>query len=261
MTDLTTRRRTRPTSLAVVRLALAAGLMLVAPLGPAAAQTVDYGRCLDMAQSDPERARDQAARWAALGGGAPARHCAAIALIGLGADRLAAEELTIIGSTPGEISIDDRVAALLLAGDLWLSLDVTGAARQVYSAAATLAPENPGPLIGLARADGAEEDWAGAVTRLDQALTVAPRSAEALTLRAAAYRRLGEVIPALQDSTYATELAPRAALAWFERGAAELAVGETRAASESWLMASRLDPEGVAGDLARTNLQRLAIGE
>src|ERR1700761_3909256 len=42
-----------------------------------------YERCLDLAHSDPQRAFAEADAWRNLGGGFPAQHCAAVALVGL----------------------------------------------------------------------------------------------------------------------------------------------------------------------------------
>lgn len=242
-------------------LAAAAALLAFTPPPGALAQTEDYAACLQSAEVDPAATRDRASRWARLGGGAPARHCAAIALIGLGADEMAARELTELGSAPGALPAADRASALILAGDLWMAVGAPEAARKAFRGAESLTPEDPRALIGVARVEAALQNLPGAVRLLGEALSLTPDNPEALTLRAAAQRRLGRPEAALTDARRATDLAPRAALAWFERGAAEFAAAAYAEAKDSWLRASALDPEGVAGEMARTNLQRLLLVE
>lgn len=227
------------------------------PPSPAAAQTADYETCLLRAKENPEKARSEAMSWAALGGGAPARHCAALAAIGVGADRIAAEELTELATAPGGLPAADRFSALMLAGELWLSVGIPDLASETYERAAKLDLESPAPAIGSARAAAAREEWIAVFRHLGDALRRAPDHPEALTLRAAAHRATGEPQKALDDAVLATELAPDVALTWFERGAAEMLLDAPQAAERSWLRAAELDPQGVAGDLARVNLQKL----
>lgn len=224
-----------------------------------------YGACLDRAQRDPAGAREAAAQWEALGGGSRARHCAAIALIGLGAEGRAAMLLTEIGSEAADLGVEDRLSALDLAGSLWFRLGRPDAARQVYRAGVQLDGAAREPRIGLARAAAAQEDWLEAIDALAPVIAAAAASGgadpEALTLRAAAFRAGGDPQAALVDARTAVQAAPNAPLAWFEKGAAERALGQPDAARESWISASILDPDGAAGDLARLNLQRLELGE
>ncbi|MEL6978488.1 MAG: tetratricopeptide repeat protein [Pseudomonadota bacterium] len=221
-----------------------------------------YERCLERARSDPDRAREEAAQWRAAGGGALARHCGAVALIGQGAEWEAARILTELGSTPGSaLSADARASMLRLAGDLWLRLDQPDLAAQCFDAALGLRPGDRDGLVGAGRAAAALGDMSAAERRLTEALIAAPEDAEARTLRAAARRLQGRYGEALEDATRATTGAPQAALAWFERGAAERALGRDDAARESWIRASSLDLEGPAGDEARFGLQRLDAAE
>lgn len=255
------RRAWRRAVVAATMMSIVATSALVGSSRPSAAQTRVYAECLEAAQTDPARGRERAMQWAAIGGGAEARHCGAIALIGLGAHRMAAEELADIATARNTLSREDRFAALLLAGDLWLSTNASSLAEEAFERAQALGPNEAAPWIGLARAAAARELWADAISHLDSALFAKPDDPEALTLRAAAHRRRGDASSALADATLATATAPTAALAWFERGAAELALGDRVGAEQSWLRAVELDLDGVAGDLARTNLQKLLLAE
>lgn len=226
-----------------------------------AAESGRYEACLDAAQIDPTAARERAAQWEAAGGGAYARHCAAIALIGLGAGREAAKILTDIGSGPSStLTAGDRAGMLRLAGDLWLRLGQHNLARRCFETALSLTAGDRDSLIGAARAAAAEGAYGDAEVHLSTALDGDGADPEALTLRAAARRALGRPSDALADAEAATQVAPGSALAWFERGAAERKIGRDAAARESWLRASELDFSGPAGDMARLGLQRMAHG-
>lgn len=234
--------------------------LLAALSATAQADPDRYRECIALVNENPDKARETAAQWAATGGGGLARHCAAIALIAQGAELAAAEELTRLGAEGGGIGEADRVSALMLAGDLWLRNGQTTLAGKVFERAALLAPDAPDPLVGQAKAAAAEQSLQEADALLTAALELDPNDAEALTLRAAARRSLGDPAAALVDAQSATERAPDAALAWFERGAAERGLEAKDAARESWLRAIALDPDGEAGELARVNLQRMELG-
>ncbi len=243
--------------------ALCVGVLTAAPA--ATAQSSQYQDCLAQAETEPAAARETAAQWEAIGGGVPARHCAAVALIGLGAEIRAAEILTEIGSGESDLPAADRVSALTLAGDLWLRNGQGLLARQSFGAALVIAPKSRDGRIGLARVAALESDFGRAIEVLSKvvadegAIGGTATLAEVLTLRAAAFRASGDPQSALNDAELATGSAPNEPLAWFERGAAERALGQRDDARESWLRASMLDPYGAAGDLARLNLQRLEV--
>ncbi|MEO1330916.1 MAG: tetratricopeptide repeat protein, partial [Pseudomonadota bacterium] len=157
-------------------------LVAIAAAVPAAAQSERYRECLEQARDQPARAREAAAQWRALGGGAEAKHCAAIALIGMGAERHAAILLTEVGTESGALSAADRAGALLLAGDLWLRLERIDLAEQSYDRALTLSPSDPEAMIGLAKAKARPGDYAAAEALLTRALDVRPLDPQALIL-------------------------------------------------------------------------------
>ena len=72
-------------------LALAVGIA-----GSAAAGT--YDDCVALAGADPARGEAEAQRWAQAGGGTPARHCRALALLAQGAGRRAAGLMVAIAA-------------------------------------------------------------------------------------------------------------------------------------------------------------------
>lgn len=255
--------RRRPIlSVVAVGLALfAAGVHAQTAAEDEAQRRQRYEACIDLAQTNADGAREEAARWQAVGGGAQARHCAAIALIAQGAEREAAEILTEIGSNPTSgLQNADRVSMLTLAGELWLQLGRHKLASLSFDQALAVSPENRVAGIGAAHAAAA----LGAHEKADKALSVLiakrPDDAEALTFRATARRLLGQNQTALEDATAATLLRPDSAPAWFERGAAERALGRDAEARESWINAAMLDLTGQVGEDARHALAILDAG-
>lgn len=225
----------------------------------ASAADKEYEDCLAQTQTAPEAARERAAQWENTGGGSKAKHCAAIALIAMGAERRAAILLTEIGGEGVDLSEQDRAGALKLAGEIWLRVDQPKMAMKTFERAHKLATPTLETRIGLARAYAEQEEWKKALAELDAALTLDPLDVEAMVLRAATYRSLDDPEAAMLDAARATDLAPGSPLAWFERGAASRAKGEKDAAEKSWLNASMLDPTGPVGDMARFNLQKMIL--
>lgn len=247
--------------MASVLLALGPNAATQASADDADARQKRYEDCITLARTDAEASRREAARWEAIGGGAQARHCAAVSLIALGAPREAAEILTEIGSRGNSrLGADDRVSMLSLAGELWLQLGQHQLAKRCFEVALKIKPSYRTSLIGAAHAAAGLGDHAAAEKHLTNQLKRDAKDVEALTFRASALRLQGKPKRALADATSATKLFPDNALAWFEKGAAERALGQDETARKSWLNAAMLDLVGQVGDDARHGLAILDAG-
>jgi len=235
-----------------------AALVVLAAASPAlAAEVRDYDACVALIDKAPERAREEAARWERFGGGDAAIHCEALALAAMGATVNAAEkmdELARHGALPDEA----RAEVLGQAADLWRAAGQTDAANVSINQAITLAPRNAALLELRALLAAGDEDWNGALVDLDSALSIEPGNAQRLSLRAAARRRLGDLDKARADAEAAVKADPKLAAGWFELGAAQAELGETEAAQKTWLEAIRLDPDGATGGMARMSLEKMA---
>lgn len=241
------------------RIIAAAAFGVALAAGPAAAVT-DYQTCVTLAGSDPERAEAEAARWAAAGGGSAARHCRALAMLALGADRSAAELLSAIAAEDRTLPAQVRADMLVEAGEIHLGLGDIEAGRAAAARALKLAPD-PRPALTLsARLEAEAGNWQGAVAELDRALARGEPSADILVLRASARRRLGQLVAARADLAWAEELAPDDPALWLERGALEADSGDRDAAREALLKAISLDREGPVAEAARLRLQRMEAG-
>jgi len=236
-------------------------IVVAAGLAMPAAAVEDYDSCVSLVAADPARAEREAGDWARFGGGgAPARHCYALALIAIGAPIRAADELVATASE--EPGLDDSARADLLAqaGELLVEADDDLIAALVAEQAVRLAPSS-GRALGLRAAVRLRAgDVRAALRDLDEAIKAGPPTGRLLTLRAACHRRLGSTTAARADGLYAVEIAPDHAPAWIELGRAEAKLGDRPAARQSFLRAIELDRGGKLGQTARTALQRMEAG-
>jgi Tfp pilus assembly protein PilF len=89
-------------------------------------------------------------------------------------------------------------------------------------------------------------DPAGALTLVEQALTLAPRDPVALTTRGGIFREMGRLRDAVLSCDAAIAAAPEHAPAWLERGFVMTAGGSIDAAYDCYARAAALDPATAA---------------
>ncbi|MDD9878940.1 MAG: hypothetical protein OXR84_16020, partial [Magnetovibrio sp.] len=154
---------------------------LVALAGPAlpgfaraaepAAAAGRYHACLAKADKDPKDAFEDAIQWRDEGGGPPAEHCAASALIVLGLFADAARRLEDLAQ---RIKEDAAFKGQILgqAGQAWLMADNAGRAEAVATAAIGLRPGDIELLIDRAQARAQLADYKLAVADLNAALAL-----------------------------------------------------------------------------------------
>lgn len=237
-------------------LALATGISAVAGL----ADAEPYDDCIALVATDPARAEIEAQRWVEDGGGAPAWHCQALALLAQGAERHAAELIVELATDDRTLPDEVRSDMLIEAGEIYLGLGEIAMGHSVASRALQLAREPRAALTLSARLKAEEDKWNGAVSDLDRALARGEPDAELLVLRASARLHLGERVAARGDLLWATEIAPDLAAVWLERGTLEAASDDRDAARAAWLKAIELDRDGIVGEAARLRLQKMEAG-
>src|SRR5690606_2487553 len=93
-----------------------------------------HGQCLAQAVAEPEAALDAAFDWQAAepAAAAAARHCAAVALIGLGAYAQAATELEALAALAPDPTPEGRAALLAEAGNAWVLADQLTRALEIF---------------------------------------------------------------------------------------------------------------------------------
>lgn len=223
-----------------------------------AAQAARYARCLKLAKLRPAAGESFAAAWQHQGGGHPAWHCRAVALFGLKRYREAAGSFDALARAMAQAPASLRAGVLDQAGQAWLLAGDPVRAYADCGAAAALRPGDPELLIDEAETAAAASNYSRAVEALDQVLKANPKRLDALIYRAAAYRALHRLAPALDDIRKALAEAPHSVPALLERGNIRLLGGNLAGARDDWTRVARLSPESAAGRAARANLARLA---
>ncbi|WP_424813871.1 tetratricopeptide repeat protein [Roseococcus sp. YIM B11640] len=229
------------------------------PEMPRIADGPDYDRCLQLLRNDPEEAMRFAQAWDATGGGDGARHCIALASIGLGEPERAAERLERLGNGTRAGAVA-RAAVFGQAAQAWM---MAGDANRAYGAATialTLSPEDPELLVDRSVVLAALRRFTEALQDLDAAIAIEPERAEAWVLRAAALRRLDRADQAMQAVDRALTLAPDNVEGLLERGIIRQLKGDVANARQDWRRAIELAPDSMAADLAQQNLELSEMG-
>jgi tetratricopeptide (TPR) repeat protein len=217
-----------------------------------------YDRCMRLAREKPEAGRNQAREWQKNGGGHPADHCLAVALIGLRQYKEAANRLEALGQAMVRAPESLRAEVFDQAGQVWMLAGDPGRAYAAAGLALELRPDDPDLLLDRAEAAGAAGWYDKAVPDLDRVLKGNPSRAEALIYRAAANRALDRLDLALDDITQALKFAPNSIPALLERGNIRSLRGDAEGARLDWERVVTASPGSPAATAAKKNLERLA---
>ncbi len=231
--------------------------------GALAARRADaerYAQCMTQVETSPKDAFDTADAWAALGGGEPAKHCAAAALMKLGFPADAAARLEALAKATTR---DDDVRAHMLdqAGVAWGEAKDWERANAAQSEALKLAPAAVDLWISRARTRARALNYGLAADDLSEALKRDPDNVEALTLRASAYRYMDAPDLARQDLDKALKLDPANPEARLESGIVHRLQGQPDRARRDWREALLAAPEDspILEDIRR-NIELLELG-
>ncbi len=255
---------------------LSVGVMLLALIGPAAAQkpatkpvqrplalsgteATRYENCLRTSTQDPLQAHEMARTWVEQGGGLAARHCAAVAMIRYGRPDYAAPDLEDLAAEAAVRRGDLAPDLYAQAAQAWLLARHASRALPLQTEAVKRRPRDADLLIDRAMIHLALKHFWEAVDDLNLALEIAPRRSDALVSRAAAYRHLGTADLAAEDIARALALRPDAPEALAERGAIRAMRGDKPGARADWLRVLSLDPESGAGEQARAGLEEIDV--
>ncbi|MCB2107783.1 MAG: hypothetical protein KDE14_08795 [Rhodobacteraceae bacterium] len=217
-----------------------------------------YATCLDMARAYPEQGLEFAGKWIGLAGGEPAKHCRAVALIGLDEFAEAATSLEDL-ARESKRAPDIRAGLLAQAAQAASMGGDTERAYADQSAALQLAPEDADLLIDRAMTLADAKNYWEAIDDLNAALTIRGDDADALAFRASAYRMVSADDLALEDAERAVVLAPANVNALLERGILYRMSGRDDDARRDWIKILELAPDGEPARLARENLEKLDV--
>jgi len=212
-----------------------------------------YDECLGLLRQDPEGALSFAESWEAAQGGEGAKHCAALALLGMGETEKAAERLELLGRNSAG-SATARAAIFAQAVQAWMLANQSGRAYAAATMGLTLVPADLDLMLDRAVALGTLGRFADALEDLGRVLDADPERAEAWVFRAAALRHLDRAEQAGAAVDRALRLAPENAEALLERGIIRQLRGDVRGARADWERAIEVAPDSAAADLAQQNL-------
>jgi len=235
--------------------------MLLAASGAGAA--VDHERqyrsCLALVHSKPEDAFESALAWRDQGGGAPAEHCVALALLGMGKHAQAAARLEALADGLGPAGKVPPSAVLAQAANVWLLGGEPERALAAIDRALALEPGRAPLLVDRARAMGELGRHAEALADLDRAVGLDPRDDDALAFRASALRHLGRLDEALVSADRALAANPDNASARLERGLVRMQMADLAGARTDWLETATRHAGTPAGDAAQSMLEELDL--
>lgn len=223
-----------------------------------ASDSAHYRTCLTAASgTNPAFALGDAEGWAKSGGGIPARHCAALALVGL---KRYGEAGTLLDKLAADRAVPDvgfRAELFDQAGNAWLLAGDGAKAVQSFSAALALSADDADLFADLARAQAMRKDWHEVDLDLNAALQLQPRRADLLVLRASARRALKRYGDARSDIAAALKLKPNDPDALMESGLLRRQVGDIGGARRDFEAVLKAVPTGAAARDAKDNLYAL----
>lgn len=223
-------------------------------------RAADYDACLQAALVDPEATFEKALKWRDLGGGAPARHCAAVAVYALGHFKEAAARFEAIVHEEKNLPAKLQASLLSQAGHAWRNAGENERAASALGAALKHDPDNLDALIERSLMRAAAKQYWEAIDDLNQVIDLRPNDADALVLRASVYRDLESIELAGDDVARALTLDPAHAGALLERGTEKRLQGDAAGARADWLKVLTLAPEDTpVAEAARRDLEALDV--
>lgn len=238
---------------------LFAVLLLLPSLALAQAQdAATYDKCLAQARKDPAEGFETGSSWRDHGGGVPAEHCVAIALIGLKQYGEAATRLEKLAAKMVRESDALRAEVLSQAAEAWSEGGQPKNAESDLTEAIKLAPKNAEYLVNRSAARAQHQDYKNAVDDLNKALAQGPR-ADALAYRASAWRYLNDLKQARADADASVKLDPGLIAGWLELGNIKRLSHDDAGARRAWLKVIELAPDSAAADDARDNIATLDV--
>ena len=225
------------------------------PFGSAA----PYQACVAAVDVKADDAFEKALIWRDHGGGLPAEHCAALALIALDEPGEAASRLDALARRLDAGTAADRASLLAQSGNAWLLANQLENAEAAFSAALKLTPRDAEIWTDRARTRAARQDWTNAEADLNTALSYDAKHPEIYVLRASARQAQGNKTGYKADIDAALRLDPTFPDALVERGAMKAEAGDAPGARADWLQVLLKAPDSPAADSVRRRIEALEV--
>jgi len=218
-----------------------------------------YQACVAAVDKKADDAFELALTWRDHGGGVPAEHCAALALIALDEPGEAASRLNELAQRPDAGTEKERAAILTQAGNAWLLASQAENAENAFSAALKFAPRDAELWADRGRARAARQDWQNAENDLSAALAYDKTHAEIYVLRASARHAQGKIAGYKADIDAALSLDPTFPEALMERGGMKMDAGDAVGARADFLQVLLRAPDSPAADIVRKRIEALEV--
>ena len=242
---------------------LLAGSLFLITIFPADAAEIDhqqeYQACMTLTRERPEEAYSSGLAWYKQGGGIPARHCLAVALLQLHQYDEAASRLERLATDLGTARTALLGGILMQAGQAWYLAGRPDKAFKLQSTLLDLAPDDPELWVDRAVTLMELEKYDAALADLDEAIRRNPGLVEAHTYRAVTLRQLDRLEDAAREVDTVLELAPLDPDALLERGILRQYQGDLDGAREDWLQVIKLAPDSRAAAAARGRIEEMDV--
>ena len=235
---------------------------------PSAADAAGYRACIAEVERSAHRGFEYAIGWESLGGGDPARHCVAVALMRLGHHEVAARRFEELARV---INADAAVKADLLgqSGQAWLRAENPTAALAVLDAAISLDDRNPEIFTDRAQAHAEGGDMGPAIEDLSRRRRTARRPGRFNWIPNLPMHECSALVPTGRPArrgwpcrtwswrSLGTRPIRKQGTALLERGILRGRAGDDAGARADWLRVIEVAPDGPAATAAQANLERM----
>jgi tetratricopeptide (TPR) repeat protein len=218
-----------------------------------------YQACMLLVERAPNDALESAVAWEKKGGGDAARHCQALAYIGLKQYEDGALTLERIAQTMPQVKANLAAALFGQAALAWTEADNLQLALHDTNEGLKLQPKSVDLLVFRAKIYGNSGEFFDALDDLNAANDLDPKRADILILRATAYRHLENTDLARDNIELALKADPDNPDALLEHGIQLLAAKDQNAARAEWLRVLQVAPNSGAAEDARKNLEAIDI--
>jgi tetratricopeptide (TPR) repeat protein len=218
-----------------------------------------YAACMVLVDRDPPAALESALEWEKQNGGDAARHCQALALIGLQRYDDAALMLEKIAQTLPQVKAPLASEAFAQAGYAWRLAGKDQLALHDFNEGLKLDPQNVELLVDRANLYGESGMFFEALDDFNAAVDLAPDRPDIYVFRASTYIDLDELDLASDNLDKALGLAPDFPEALLQRGRLRALQGDAEGARQDLMRILEIAPRSAAADAAQRQLEKLDI--
>jgi len=216
-----------------------------------------YAECVKLVDNDPKEAFETAQIWGAKGGGAAARHCAALALNAQKDYEGAALELELMVDLLTDGDGPRPADGLAQAANAWLLAGKLDKALERIEEALILEPNDIVFIEDHIRILAAANQWQSVVEEVEKALTLVEDDADLYVRYAAALRHLNRLDEAKSALAEAFILDGGSAAGLLEQGLLLERTGDPAAAKKAWQQTIDRFPDDLAAKAAAEYIERL----